>query len=545
MSLDRSPFVTMRLSADWHFSTSMGRLNRLGSNICCKRRVPGCGVMDYDLAMLGPTSFSAPGGVWPVDPLPNPGQGINSSENRGDGTFDNVTEMAGLGDGEFSQGLAVGDFDNDGFPDLFVGNVGHDRLYHNNGDGTFVDVTTTAHVGGADAWTSSAAFADLNGDALPDLYVVHYLVLDEVLKRACKFNGRPMGCAPTMFAAEQDRLYINQGDGRFLDQTETSGIIARDGKGLGIIVADFQNRGQLDVFVGNDTAANFFFVNATPSRGSTPFFREEGLLRGVALNEAGIAQASMGIGCDDADGDGQLDLYVTTFYADYNTLFLQQSDQTFTDVTRRVALREPTFNMLGFGTQFVDADLDGWPDLVVANGHVDRTFSTGVADAMPPQMFRNLQGKRFVEMPASGLGPYFQQRLLGRSMSRLDWNADGREDVCVVHLDAPAALLTNQSTPAGHWVALRLHGTASARDAVGARVRLTAGGRTWMRQITAGDGYMSANERRLVFGFGQISVVDQIEIVWPTGNRVVYENIPIEIDLIAVEGSHRLIELCR
>lgn len=507
----------------------------------------GCGALDYD-GDSWPDIYFCQSGVWPVDPLRNPSVD-RLFRNRGDGFFADVTENSGLGDGEFSQGLAAGDFDNDGFCDLFVGNVGRDRLYHNNGDGTFSDITSSAHVAGEVDWTTSAAFADLNGDGLPDLYVVHYLVLEEVLKRACKSNGRPMGCAPTMFSADQDRLYLNQGDGRFIDQTEASGIVARDGKGLGIVVADFQNRGQLDVFIGNDTAANFFFVNATTKRGGSPLFREEGLLRGLALNEDGMAQACMGIGCEDADGDGQMDLYVTNFYADYNTLYLQKSDQTFGDMTHRAGLREPTFNLLGFGTQFIDADLDGWPDLVVANGHVDRTFSTGVADAMSPQFFRNVGGTpgktRYVETPASVLGPYFQRKLLGRSMARLDWNGDGQEDVCIVHLDAPATLLTNTTSQTGNWVALRLHGTTSARDAVGARILLTAGGRTWMRQVTAGDGYMSVNEQRVVFGVGKNSQIDQIEIIWPSGSRELYGNLTVGSELIAVEGTHRLLELRR
>ncbi len=503
----------------------------------------GCGVIDYD-GDSWPDLYFCQSGVWPVNAQQNPHLD-RLFRNTGDGQFTDTTENAGLGDGEFSQGLAVGDFNNDGFADLFIGNVGHDRLYRNNGDGTFTDVTSVAQVSGDITWTTSAAIADLNGDTLPDLYVVHYLVLDEVLEHACKFKGRPMGCAPTMFTAEQDRLFINQGDGRFVDQTESAGIVAKDGKGLGVVIADFQNRGQLDVFVGNDTSANFFFVNAATSRGGAPKFHQEALLRGLALNEDGMAQASMGIGCDDADGDGQLDLYVTTFYADYNTLFLQQPDQSFADMTRRVGLREPTFNMLGFGTQFVDVDLDGWPDLVVANGHVDRTFSTGVPDAMPPQMFRNLGKGMFVEMRSQDLGPYFERKVLGRSMSRLDWNADGREDICINHLDVPVALLTNTTSATGHWLALTLHGTQSDRDAVGAKVRLTAGGRTWLRQVTAGDGYMSSNERRLVFGFGQNSKIDQIEIVWPTGRREVHQNLSVDADFIAVEGMHSLIELHR
>ncbi len=501
----------------------------------------GCGAIDFD-GDSWPDIYFCQSGIWPVVADQNPHLD-HLFRNRGDGTFLDVTQQAGLGDGDFSQGLAVGDFDNDGFPDLFVGNVGPDRLYHNNGDGTFSDITSISRVVGNDGWTTSAAFADFNGDSLPDLYVVNYLVLAEVLEHACKSKGRPMGCAPTMFTAEQDRLYLNSGDGHFVDITKESGIAVADGKGLGIVVADFQNRGRLDAFVGNDTTANFLFVNVASNSASRPIFQEDGLFRGVALNEDGVAQACMGIACDDANGDERLDLYVTNFYADYNTLYLQQPDLSFADMTRYAKLRDPTFNLLGFGSQFIDADLDGWPDLIVANGHVDRTFSTGVPDAMPPQLFHNRGVGKFVELSAAGLGPYFQQNLLGRSLIGLDWNRDGRQDVCVTHLDAPAALLTNQSQATGNWLGLRLCATTTARDAIGARVRLTAGDRTWLKQVKAGDGYMAANERRLVFGIGKNTQAELIEITWPSGIREVYRDLPAGNDLIAVEGQKNLIEL--
>lgn len=501
----------------------------------------GIAVLDFD-GDLWPDLYFAQSGVWPV----SPGQPQRDVlfRNLGNGRFDEVTLPANLGDDRYSQGVTAGDFNNDGFPDLYVCNVGVNRFYENQGDGTFREITAQTGTE-CDKWSLSCAFADFNGDGLPDLYVVNYLQLTEVMKRECKHNGRPMGCAPTMFPAEQDRMYLNLGDGRFQDVTESSGIVAPDGKGLGLVIADFDESRRLSIFVGNDTTANFFFQNKTSVAGSLPNFVERALLSGLAFDEAGKAQSCMGIAVGDANEDGRLDLFVTNFYADSNTLYLQLPDQSFVDSTRDAQLRDPSFNMLGFGTQFLDGELDGLPDLVVTNGHVDRTFATGVPDVMPPQYFQNRGKGKFMEVSQVQLGPYFEAKCLGRSLVRLDWNRDGREDFCVSHLDVPAAILSNETPETGHFLTLHLRGVRAERDAIGTVVSVRAGDRRWVQQLTAGDGYMASNGRQLIFGLGAIELIDEIRIRWPSGSEQIFQKMPTNTELVAVEGRRELERLSR
>jgi hypothetical protein len=493
----------------------------------------GVAVVDYDLDGW-PDLYFAQSGPWEERHEPRYRDCL--FRNLGNGTFADVTQEAGLGDRLFSQGVAVGDYNSDGFPDLYLANIGPNRLYENNGDGTFRDATPQAGVSG-DEWTVSCAIVDLNGDAMPEIYTVSYLILQEVLERMCKKKGRPMGCAPSMFTAEQDRLYQNLGDGRFRDVTDECGIKVPDGKGLGVVAADFEGTGRVNVFVGNDTTANLYFVNETAEPGGRLSFVESGILCGVALDETGNAQSCMGIANGDVNNDGLLDLFITNFYNDSNTLYVQIPDNLFVDETRVASLREPSYYMLGFGTQMLDGELDGLPDIFVTNGHVDRTFATGAPDLMPPQYYRNADGKKFVELSSRSLGEYFQHEYLGRSVVVLDWNRDGREDLCVSHLDAPAALLTNRTQDAGHHLVLKLQGVTSNRDAIGAIVRVSSGKQSWTRQLIAGHGYLASNQRQLVFGLGSAERVDRVSIRWPSGREQSFEELQVDQDYLLVEGT--------
>ncbi len=462
--------------------------------------------------------------------------------NLGDGRFADVSEQAGLGDKSFSQGVTVGDFNNDGFPDLYVANLGANRFYENNGDGTFRDITDQTGTAGEE-WTTSCLLADLNGDAFADLYAVNYLRREEVIDRRCKKNGRPLTCLPTMFSAEQDRLYLNLGDGRFEEVTERCGILRPDGKGLGILAADFDESGRLSLFVGNDTAINFFFVNETANRGGELSFSDQAALSGLGVDGEGHVQATMGIAAGDADGDGLLDLFTTDFYGDANTLYVHQPGHVFLDGTQPAHLDASSYEMLGFGTQFLDGELDGFPDLVVTNGHVDRSFATGEPDEMPPQYYRNVGGGRFVEVRGPSLGPYFQGKYLGRALARLDWNRDGKEDVCVSHLHAPVALLTNQTPDTGHFLAVRLCGVNSDRDAIGTTVGVKAGKQRWTGQLTAGDGYLTSNQRQLVFGLGSAAVIDELVVRWPAGLEQRFTEVVADQQLLLIEGRRQPVEL--
>jgi tetratricopeptide (TPR) repeat protein len=492
----------------------------------------GVGVLDYDLDGW-PDLYFAQGAQWPPDDADRTYQD-QLYRNQATGQFLNVTHASHANDPYYSHGVAVGDIDNDGFPDLYVANEGRNRLYQNNGDGTFREITDAAGIQGEQC-TTSCLLADLNGDSLPDIYDVNYLAAPEVHELICRRNGNPHSCSPRQFDAEPDRLFLNLKNGRFEDISRSCGVDLPHGKGLGILAADFSGDGRLSLFVANDTDANFCFENQTASAGGHPLFRDTAAQSGLAFDAEGRALACMGIAAADADGDGLLDLFVTNFHRESNTLYRQLETRLFADATSRSGLRAPSLGQLGFGTQFLDGELDGWPDLVVANGHIEDYREEGTPYQMRPQYFRNLAG-RFEEAPAATLGPYFSGAYLGRGVARLDWNRDGREDFAVSHLDAPAALLTNVTSKVGHHLVVRLVATSSSRDAIGATVTLNAGERRWMRQLTAGDGYMSANERQLVFGVGAAEGIRRLEVRWPSGMRQVWHDLATDQNVLVVEG---------
>lgn len=465
--------------------------------------------------------------------------------NRNGQNFEDVTSLARLGDQRFSQGAAVADFDNDGFADLFVVNLGEHRLYRNNGDGTFEEVPLPDP--GRKSWTTSCLFADLNGDGFPDLYLVNYLAGENLFDTKCKQNQEDPGiwCLPQMFSADPDLVFLNLGDGRFQDVTTTAGVHDVQGKGLGIAAADFEQTGKLNIFIANDETPNFYFQNQTQPPGRELRLVENGLLSGLAFNRLGNAEACMGVAVGDADGNGQLDLFVTNFLGESNTLYLQQSAGLFTDATPMSGLLEPSLKMLGFGAQFLDADLDGWQDLIVTNGHIQMT--RGLPYRMRPQFFHNRGEARFDEVPPETAGEFFRREYLGRGLAKLDWNCDGLEDVVISHLDVPAALLTNRTHSPGHFLAVRLCGVLASRDAIGTTVTVRSGEQTWMQQLTAGDGFLASNQRQLVFGLGQHTQVDELTVRWPSGQTQTFPNQSLDVIVILVEmqNAARVLDLSR
>lgn len=449
--------------------------------------------------------------------------------------FADVTAASGLGDERFSQGATVGDFDNDGFPDLYVANIGVNRLYHNNGDGTFSDV---GHLAGItdDRWTTSCLLADVNGDGLPDIYDVNYLEGPDVYEKTCAINGLPQTCTPTLFQPAPDTFYLNLGDGRFEEMTEAAGLRPAGGNGLGLLACDFSGTGKLNLFVANDQDANFYFVNQTRAAGA-PRFIEQGLLSGLAYNGEGNAFASMGVAAGDVNGDGRIDLLVTNFSHESSTLYLQDGPDSFTDATGPSGLRKPSYPMLGFGAQFIDAELDGLLDLVVTNGHVHEFSSPGVSYAMRPQYFRNLGAGRFEELTADAVGDYFSRPCFGRGLVRLDFNRDGLDDFAVSALETPAALVANETEHAGHFLTVELRGVRSSRDAIGASVTCQTGDRLQTRWLTAGDGFHASNERRLTFSAGAADRVDRLSITWPSGLVQHLAGIPVDQQIVVIEGA--------
>jgi tetratricopeptide (TPR) repeat protein len=495
----------------------------------------GVAVLDFDLDGW-PDIYFTQAGPWELGPSASRPPDV-LFRNRLGQSFVDVTDPSGLGDRSFSQGCTVGDFNNDGFPDLYVANIGRNRLYQNQGDGTFVDVTDAAGIT-AERWTNSCLLADINGDGWPDLYDVNYLSIAQAPRTLCIRGEEARTCGPGGFHAEPDQLYLNLGDGRFQDVTESSGIDVPNGKGLGIVAADFSGTGRLNLFVANDSVPNFYFVNQADQAGASPKFTEEALVSGLALSHDGLSAAWMGVAAGDVNGDGRLDLFSTTYADQAKSLFVQESaGGAFTDAIVSSGLNAATWKTLGFGTQFLDGELDGWPDLVITNGHVFDLSHLQQAYQMPPQYFRNVGRGKFSAVPTAQLGDYFSGKYLGRGLARLDWNRDGLDDFAVSNMMAPAALVTNRTTNHGHFFTIRVVGTKSSRDAIGTSVTLTSGDRIWAQQLTAGDGYQASNERKLHFGLGASSTIDAVTVTWLGGESTTLKGLTCDAEWLLVEGE--------
>ncbi len=495
----------------------------------------GAAILDYDLDGW-PDIYLTQGCTWPAN-FSRQDYLDRLYRNQGNGRFLDVTAEACLQENGFSQGVAAGDVNQDGAPDLYVANIGRNRLYINNGDGTFTDASSSL-LGSGDRWTVSCLIADLNGDYLPELFDANYLEGDDVFTRICRLaDGTEVTCSPASFDASHDQLFLNAGDGLFNDCSSAAGIEAADGRGLGVVAADFRGMGKLDLFVANDLSPNFFFRNETPGPGTLPGFTESAALAGLAFDSEGLAQACMGIAVGDANHDQRLDLFVTNFYAESNTLYQMIDGELSDDVTRNSGLREPSLKQLGFGTQFLDAELDGDLDLILTNGNIDELgASMNIPCQMPPQLMLNDGRGYFHEADASSVGPFFEGKYLGRGLARVDWNRDGRDDVVISHLDAPVALLTNTTSTTGHYLSLHLVGINSERDAIGTSVTCMAGDLVQMQQLTAGDGFAASNERVIRFGLGSATVIDRLQVRWISGLTQEFQSVAADQQLLLIEG---------
>jgi enediyne biosynthesis protein E4 len=455
--------------------------------------------------------------------------------NRGDGHFDDVTAASGLAGlpGGYGHGVAVGDYDNDGRPDLFITRFGSYALYHNLGQGRFEDATAKADLGGDRDWPTSAAWADLDNDGDLDLYVCHYLKWDPQNPTLCEYpeHSKPgyLYCGPPAFPALRDHVFRNDG-GRFVDVTEAAGIVDRDGRGLGVVAADLDGDGKCDLFVANDTTANYFFRNLGDFR-----FSEQGMESGLASSAEGGYLAGMGVACSDFDGDGQLDLAVTNFFNQSTTLYHSHGGGVFSDRSGSTGLAAPTRQVLGFGLAALDANNDGWIDLAQANGHVT-DFRPSIPLEMKAQLFLADGAGRFVDI-SDRAGPPWQVLRIARGLAVGDLDNDGRTDVLIVSQNAPLAMLHNQASSPNHWLTLSLEGTTSNRDAVGARVVVTAGGKTQVAARFGGGSYLSASDPRLHFGLGPVMKADRIEITWPSGRRDSYQGLAADTGYHLREGD--------
>ncbi len=496
-----------------------------GEHLIVETMLGGLGWIDYD----GDGDFDlylANGHARPSDADRFGKETDRLYRNDGSGRFSDVTEAAGVGERGYGGGVAVGDYDNDGDADLFVTNFGRNTLYRNGG-GVFADVTEAAGLKEL-GYSTSAAWFDMDRDGDLDLYVVRYLRYRLGSERSCREKGLPIYCSPKLFSGERDLLYRNLGGGVFEETGERAGIerAGENGKGLGIAVADFDRDGFLDVYVANDTTPNFLWRN----RGDGTFV-DIAPAAGAALSADGSPQAGMGVDLADVDADGRTDIHVTNFAKELNSLFHATGNGTFEESARRSNLAA-SYEALGFGTVFVDVDLDGDPDIVNANGHVDdvveKSFpETGSTYRQRAALFLNRGDGKFEEASDRG-GPFFRQAVVGRGLARADFDGDGDVDLALMALDRSLVLLRNEN-PSGHRsLTIRLKGTGSPRDGSGASVDVELDGRRQVFEYSTARSYLSASDPRIVVGLRKASRVSRMRILWPSGRVQEVTNVPPE-----------------
>ena len=457
--------------------------------------------------------------------------------NNGDGTFTDVTEKAGVGgEGHYGQGVAVGDFDNDGFPDLYVTGYGRAILYHNNGNGTFTDVTAKAGVADEGGWSTSAGWFDYDKDGWLDLVVTNYLDWTTKNNIWCgeKRPGYRSYCHPGNYKGQRIKLYHNNHDGTFTDVSDASGVGKPEAKGMGVVLADFNNDGWPDIAIANDSWPNFLFIN---KRNGT--FEDVSLVSGFAASEDGRYEAGMGIDAADVDGDGWQDLYITHLDFELNRLYRNSQDGTFTDETFRSGIGNKAVLMSGVAMKFLDYDNDGWVDILQANGSMlDNValYHNEVSYKEPLLMFRNL-GKGHFEKVSESLGPDFMRPIVGRGLATADYDNDGDIDIVTNNRGDYPSLLRNDGGNANHWLTIQLIGTKSNRDGTGTSLKLTSEGFVHVEQAKGGGSYMSANDPRIHFGLGKRTKIESLEITWPSGQIDRLSNVPIDQIIAVKEGS--------
>jgi hypothetical protein len=453
--------------------------------------------------------------------------------NNGDGTFTDVTESTGIANSMLGMGMAVGDFNNDGWPDFYITGYGASKLYRNSGKGTFTDVTGQAGVNNT-LWGTSAAFFDYDNDSYLDLFVCNYLTYDEGNLPCTFYEGKPY-CLIKTFKGSASRLFHNNGNGTFTDVSEKAGIANPKGKGLGVVALDYDNDGRLDIFQANDAAANFLYHNDGDGT-----FSEVALEAGVALDPNGSARGGMGVDAEDLDGDGYLELFVANFSGETNALFHNDREGLFTEITNKLGLGAISLPLSGFGSRFFDYNNDGLVDLFVLNGHpfepINHFFpETTYKEA--PFLFENTgQGFRNV---AAEHGAPLKKFYAGRGLAVGDIDNDGDSDLLLMNVGAPPVLLRNDGGNAGnerHWLGINLVGTKSNRDAVGTKVTVTAGGRRRSKQRLGGTSYCSASDPRLLFGLGTNVKIDELEVRWPSGQITTLKNVRSNQYLTIKEG---------
>jgi enediyne biosynthesis protein E4 len=496
----------------------------------------GCAFLDYDndgwmdiyLVNSGKCDFFTPN-----QPLRNA-----LYRNNRDGTFTDVTEKAGVAAGGYGQGVAVGDYDGDGFPDMYVTQYGRSILYHNNGDGTFSDVTEKAGVA-APGWASSAVWFDYDNDGRLDLFVGRFVDFSKELNKPCGIHddGRHHYCIPKIYSPMPSWLFHNNGDGTFTDVSKESGIASRLGKVWGVVATDINNDGLIDLWVSNDTVSNFLFVN----RGNGKF-DEIATTAGVAYSDAGRARSGMGVDSADFNEDGWMDLFVSNLDRELFAIYKNNHDGTFDDVALSTGIAKATKFMSGWGLKFFDYDNDGDLDLFLANGNPDDLISSlhGEVTYEEPLMLFHNTGKSFQDVSARS-GPVFATPMSSRGLAIGDFDNDGAVDVLISVNNGAPLLLRNNAGRQNHWLGIHLIGKKSNPDAVGAKVTYQAGDLKRSRTKVGGGSYLSSHDPRIVLGLGKHEKIDWLEIKWPlpSGATQRFTEPPVDRYITLVEGENK------
>jgi len=511
----------------------------------------GVGLIDYDndgwldIYMVNGSTYDA------LDGKAEPPHAALFHNNH-DGTFTNVAAKAGVTNDRWGFGVAIGDYDNDGWPDIFVANYGKNRLYHNNHNGTFTDVGEKAGITLGN-WSTGVTFGDYDGDGRLDIFVAGYVHFDRsnlpvpgtkaVSYSFCNFRGVSVMCGPRGLEGEGDHLFHNNGDGTFTDVSVKAGVNDPNKYyGFTSVFVDLNNDGKVDLAVADDSTPNYLYINKGGGK-----FEDDSYASGFALNQDGREVASMGLAVGDYENNGLDDLLVTTFSDDYKVLYHNDGDANFTDVSYHAGIAQDTIPFLGWGTEFIDYDNDGWKDLMMINGHVypavDK-YDWGTTFAERPLLYRNLQGKKFqLVPPVKGTG--LAVVTPGRGAAFGDLFNDGKIDVVINSLDTTPVLLRNVNADHHHWVEMKLvGGPKSPRDAVGATVYLTANGMRQREDVMSGGSYISSNDQRVHFGLGDSTTVNEVEIHWPSG-AVEKLKLPSVDRIFTVEEGKGIVgELC-
>lgn len=496
-----------------------------GKSIMVETLGGGCGWLDFDAD--GNWDLYLNQGGDPTRPV-DASQPVDALyRNRDTSGYQNIADKARIAETGYGQGVAIGDYDNDGFDDIYVTNVADNTFWKNMGDGTFQEIATASGTNDV-RWSTSAAWADLDRDGDLDLYVCNYLQYDPLNPLDCRTkDGKSRICHPKDIEAWPDECFFNQGDGTFIPEAKQRGLYGPGNKALGVVVADFNNDELPDIYVANDTTANFLFVNQ--GDGS---FQEDAYLLGCAVDRNGSFQASMGLGIADVDGNGFLDVYATHFYEESNTLYLNLGSQGFQDATGLTGMHSLTMAALGFGVVVADFDQNMAQDIFVTNGHVENFPGNPLRNMSAQLIASDGQSWRDYSQLA---GTFFREKRAGRGVGACDFDADGDVDLAVVHQNDPVAILRNDSQR-GHWLKLLFHGRESNRRGVGCRVTVrTEDGTKIVQELYGGGSYASTHQPTLIYGLGSYRGSCDIDVVWPSGQRQQLAGVEIDRELILNE----------